>query len=189
MKTTIAVAVMLMISSALAGSMVRYGEPEAPKPVPVRSLTEGSIKNDFKLEWKQRQQQRRISQSVAGATAVYRRVGCPTTYADATGRVALEYGVPSRVLAAVVFVESSCNPRAVSSRESVGLAQVNYKVWKYKKAELRDPQRNLEIGARILAGYIHRYGLVEGLHAYNGFGNPSEEYATKVLAAAGVKVS
>jgi soluble lytic murein transglycosylase-like protein len=189
MKTTIVLATMLMISSALAGSMVRYEVPEAPKPVSVQRLTEGSIKDEFKLEWNQRRQQRRISQSVASAAAVYRRLGCRTTYADATGRIALEYGLPPRVLAAVVFVESSCNPNAVSTRESIGLAQINCKVWKHKKTELRDPQRNLEIGAGILAGYIRRYGLVEGLHAYNGFGNPTSEYSNKVLTAAGITVS
>jgi hypothetical protein len=45
------------------------------------------------------------------------------------------------------------------------------------------------VGASILASYVHRYGLKEGLHRYNGLGNPSSEYSDKVLIVAGIRVS
>lgn len=184
MKTTIVAASMLIVLSALAGSIVRYGEPEEPKPISVRILSEEDIREGFKRDQKRKQ----IQQSIKAASAVYRRIGCRGTYAEATGRIAVEYGISARLLAAVVFVESSCNPNAVSDRYSVGLTQINPKFHHYSRAELKDPQRNLEIGASILARYITKYGLVEGLHAYNGFGNPTDEYSTKVLTAAGMKI-
>jgi hypothetical protein len=62
-------------------------------------------------------------------------------------------------------------------------------VWHYSQEELKNPNRNLEIGASILASYVRRYGLKEGLHAYNGFGNRTDEYSTKVLTAAGILIS
>jgi soluble lytic murein transglycosylase-like protein len=184
MKTTIVAASLLMILSALAGSIVRYGKPDAPKPISVRILTEKDIKEGFKHDQKRKQ----IQRSIKAAEIVYRRNGCHPTYAEATGRIAIEYNIPARLLAAVVFVESSCNPNAVSDRYSVGLLQINPKYHHYSRAELKDPQRNLEIGASILAKYIRLFGLVEGLHAYNGFGNPTAEYSTKVLTAAGIKI-
>ena len=184
MKTTIVAASMLIVLSALAGSIVRYGEPEEPKPISVRPLAEKDIKEGFKYDQKRRQ----IQKSIRAASAVYRRLGCRPTYAEATGRIAVEYGISARLLAAVVFVESSCNPNAVSDRYSVGLTQVNPKYHHYSRTELKDSQRNLEIGASILSRYITKYGLVEGLHAYNGFGNPTDEYSTKVLTAAGIKI-
>jgi len=184
MKTTIVTASMLIVLSALAGSIVRYGEPERPKPISVRILTEKDIREGFRHD----QKRRKIQQSIKAAGAVYRRTGCRQTYAEATGRIAVEYEISARLLAAVVFVESSCNPNAVSDRYSVGLTQINPKYHHYTRAELKNPQRNLEIGAGILAHYIQRYGLVKGLHAYNGFGNPTDEYSTKVLTAAGIKI-
>ena len=175
MKTTIAT---LILTLALVGSY--YTEPAVPKSITVVLPTEQSIKEGVKFDERQKQYRRA---SIAAAQ-IYRRHGCQTTFADATGRVAVEYGLSPRVLAALVFVESSCNPNAASGRRSVGLTQVNALVWKYSATELKDPERNLEIGASILAAYIHRYGLVEGLHAYNGFGNKTNSYSMKVLRAA-----
>src|SRR5208337_3278552 len=131
MKTTIVAASILIILSALAGSIVRYGEPEAPKPISVRFLAKKDIREGFKRDQKQKQ----IRRNVKIAEGVYRRLGCRPTYAEATGRIAVEYGVSARLLAAVVFVESSCNPNAVSDRYSVGLTQVNPKYHRYTRAE------------------------------------------------------
>jgi hypothetical protein len=185
MKKTATATVALMLFSALAGSAGRYKEPEPPQPIHVQALTERMIKDEIRHE----RERKRLQQSIKTAAFVYRQLGCRTTYAEATGRVAVEYGLSPRLLAGLVFVESSCNPNAVSGRDSVGLTQINPKYNKYSRAELKNPERNLEIGASILIRDIQRYGLVEGLHAYNGFGAPAGEYSTKVLTAAGIKVT
>lgn len=183
MKTIILI--LMLTVSALVGSMARYMEPALPTPISVQAPTERLIKEEVKIERKQRQ----YEQAGQIAARVYRRLGCRTVYADATGRIATDLGLSPRLLAGLVFVESSCNPNATDHRGSIGLTQVNTKTWKYTKNQLKDPETNLRIGASILSTYIHRYGLVEGLHAYNGFGNHTEEYSTKVLTAAGVVVS
>src|SRR5271157_2679464 len=179
MKTTITV---LMLLAALAGPVWYYAGPSAPNPISVQAPTEKAIKEEIKFERKQKQ----YRQASQVAAKVYRRLGCHTTYADATGRIAVDFNLSPRLLAGLVFVESSCNPNATDHRGSIGLMQVNTRTWKYTKSQLKDPESNLRIGSSILSTYIHRYGLVKGLHAYNGFGIHTEVYSTKVLVAAGL---
>lgn len=177
-----------VIATALSVAFIwlglQYGildAPDAPETISVNLPTEASIKEEVKLERriKEYQKARRI------AAQVYTRNGCRATYAEATGRIAVDYGLSPRVLAALVFVESSCNPNAMSD-SSVGLTQVNAKVWHYGRKQLRDPETNLRIGASILASNVRRFGLVKGLHAYNGFGDETDFYSTKVLTSAGL---
>lgn len=179
--------ILATVGWALYLGLAVYPYVYAPKPAPILVVpsTEQSIREEIKREQKEKAYQ----QASKIAAQVYRRLGCRPTYADGTGRAAVDFGIPTRVLAGLVFVESSCRSTAVSGKDSVGLTQINPRVWKYSQAELRDPDKNLKIGARILSAYIKKYGLVGGLHAYNGWGNPTEEYSTKVLTAAGILVS
>lgn len=154
-----------------------------PPPIKVIAPTEQSIKEDIRRERLEKQ----YHKAAIAARAVYRRVGCRQTFSDSTGRVAVDFGISPRILAALVFIESSCNPSAGYRQASVGLTAVNTTVWKYSKQELLNPNRNLEIGASILAPYIHKYGLIEGLHHYNGMKDPTDSYSTKVLTAAGIR--
>lgn len=180
MKTITSV---LILSASMAFAQ-HFISPEVPK-IRVKAPTEQSVREDMRHE----QRLRQYKSASAAASKVYRKNGCKSGLADITGQIAVEQGVSARVLAALVFVESSCNPNAVSRRDGVGLTQVNSKVWHYSQVELKNPNRNLEIGASILASYVRRYGLREGLHAYNGFGNHTNSYAEKVLTAAGILVS
>ncbi len=180
MKTTIRT---LIILSGYLGFAIMYMGTPAPRPIQVTAPTERSIREDLKNEQRQRQYK---SASLA-ASKVYKRQGCRTNLADITGRVAVEAGVSARVLAALVFVESSCNPNAVSNRGDIGLTQIHYRVWRqHTREEYFNPCINLETGASILASYVHRYGLKEGLHAYNGLDGPVGQYAEKVLTIAGI---
>ena len=190
MKTTI---VMLKLAAlfnlaAFFGFVAHLGQEPAPSPISVTAPTEQSIKEDIRHDFEREQLEKQYRRAAVVAGRIYRKNHCRQTYADLTGQVAIDYGVSPAVLAALVFVESSCNPNAVSGRKSVGLTQVNPLAWKYTKIELMDPEKNLRVGAQILAHYVHRHGLVEGLHHYNGMGNPTNEYAEKVLTAAGIQI-
>ena len=173
-------AMMFVTMSMLIG--FAYDGP-SPRPILVQMPTEYSIQEGIKFEQKHNDYNR----AIRIARQTYRRNGCNGDFADATGRISVDLGVSPRVLSALVFVESSCNPNAVSGRKSVGLTQVNPLVWNYTRAELREPERNLRIGATILSAYVRKFGLVGGLHHYNGLGNPTNDYADKVLTAAGLK--
>jgi soluble lytic murein transglycosylase-like protein len=132
-------------------------------------------------------QERRRAEYVAAVRAARQVLvanGCSSKYAAITGRAAVDSQLPARMVAALVFVESSCRANAVSKKGAVGLVQVNPRVWRYSRRALQDPYTNLQIGTRILAGYVRAHGLREGLHRYNGLGDPSEDYSERVLQAA-----
>lgn len=154
-----------------------------PPSFTIQPLTPEAIKSQLLEERHQKQ----YLAAVKIVARVFRVNGCSDTYSGLTAKIAMEEGVNPRLLAGLIFVESSCNPQAVSPCGAVGLTQVEPKVWKISRHELFDPERNLRIGTHILAGYIRHHGVVEGLHHYNGLGNPTEEYAMRVLAAAGMK--
>jgi soluble lytic murein transglycosylase-like protein len=165
-----------------------FQQPPAPRPINVVPVTEAQIKESVKYERQVKLRTKRINKAIAAARMVYRANGCRDTYSEITGRTAYEYGLSPRLLAAVVFIESGCRANAVSGRNSVGLLQVNPRVWGHTK-ELKDPVRNLQIGAAILASYIRQFGLVEGLHHYNGYSEVHEHtYVNKVLAAGQIAV-
>lgn len=174
---------LVTLSLGLAALFTVNYQQESPKPISITAPTEQGIKEEFKNE----QRANAIRRAVASARMVYRANICGENYSDVTGRTAYEYGLSPRLLAAVVIVESSCRETAVSGRSSVGLMQVNPKVWGHSSRELKDPARNLKIGAAILASYIRQFGVVEGLHHYNGYSEiHGHEYVNKVLTVAGI---
>lgn len=178
-----------LLWAAIAALGTAWSVP-APPSIKVVAPTEAQIKEQFKHEQEARRIARRVAWETSAARAVYRANGCRLAERDGlsvlTGRAAYEYGVSARVLAAVIFVESSCSPRAVSGRDSIGLMQVNPRIWGHRD-QLTDPTFNINLGAKILAGYIRHYGRVEGLHHYNGLGDPSDSYARKVFAAGAIE--
>lgn len=179
-----------LILAVIVGLGTTWSVPAPPK-INVVVPTEAQIKEQVKNEQEARRSAHRVARETSAARVVYRANGCRLAERDGlsvlTGRAAYEYGISARVLAAVIYVESSCNSRAISGRDSVGLAQINYRVWKqHTREEYLNPEINVRTGAQILSQYIHRYGVEKGLHAYNGFGNPTNEYASKVLLAAGM---
>jgi len=91
----------------------------------------------------------------------------PTTWADCWESAANKYQLPSTVLKAIAFVESSYNPNAheeLANSESLGIMQVN-SFWfpelrqhGIEREDLWDPCTNIEVGAWILAQEKARLG-------------------------------
>ncbi len=168
-----------LVLFAILLALIPLSTPEITfKPTPP---TEASIRAEMQREKLQHQYDLAENQ----VDRVFRRVGCSTEFSEAIAHAAVNNHVPVRVLAGLVYVESTCRANAVSYRDAVGLTQVNPRVWHYKRADLLNPYLNAELGARILSVYIRHHGLKEGLHRYNGLGNPSDEYSEKVLRVAG----
>jgi len=97
------------------------------------------------------------------------------------------------LVAAIVQVESSGNPRAVSKRGAYGLMQIRHKVWSKglkeagiirDKRDLFDPEINVKAGTFILGYYLKRHnGDIEAaLTAYSG---GAKGYADKVKREGG----
>ena len=94
---------------------------------------------------------------------------------------------------AVIAVESSFNPRAISKLKTdpaVGLMQVRPGIWGIDPAALNNIENQIKVGVRILKRYHERVGYEEGaFQAYNiGItsyrrGNTNPRYLAKVEAA------
>jgi soluble lytic murein transglycosylase-like protein len=86
--------------------------------------------------------------------------------------VASRYSLNPHLLAAVVRVESSFNPRALSRKGACGLMQLlpeTARRFGLRRKDLFDPAKNLEAGARYLKWLADRFGQdpVRVLAAYN----------------------
>jgi hypothetical protein len=80
------------------------------------------------------------------------------------------YGVPERLVQAVIRVESAFNPRAVSVKGAQGLMQLMPDTASMLGVRNSfDPQQNIDGGVRHLRGLIERFGqdLPMALAAYN----------------------
>lgn len=181
-----ALVVVVFIIAPLLVGMFELTPP--PAPISESKITEKSIQDEYRYE----QRQKQLKKATRQAAAVYRKTRCRAgdKYAETTAAAALQYGISPRILAALVFVESSCNPNATDHHGSFGLTQINSRVWLKDKTYLSDPNVSLYLGAKILSTYVHRFGLVEGLHHYNGFSATHDHvYVNKVLTTAGFPAS
>jgi soluble lytic murein transglycosylase-like protein len=116
--------------------------------------------------------------------------------ADAVISSSRKYDVDPILVASIILVESSGNPFAVSQASSVGIMQVHMPTW----ASLIEEQGinvfkledNVDLGVRILKGYIEGNGIWEGVARYKGMTDSPEsrqaaaEYVAKVQGIYGL---
>src|SRR5436190_21733844 len=91
-------------------------------------------------------------------------------YATEIKAAAERYGVPERLVQAVIRVESAFNPKAVSGKGAQGLMQLMPETASMLGVRNSfDPQQNIDGGVRHLRGLIDRFGndLPLALAAYN----------------------
>ncbi|HTG31821.1 MAG TPA: lytic transglycosylase domain-containing protein [Thermoanaerobaculia bacterium] len=87
--------------------------------------------------------------------------------------VAIRHSINPHLVAALIHVESSFNPRAVSPKGAYGLMQLLPETARRfgltKKKDLYDPKKNLEAGVRYLKWLANRFGgdAQKILAAYN----------------------
>lgn len=89
-------------------------------------------------------------------------------YADMIRNAATRAGIDPDMLTAVVWVESSFQPDAVSPAGAIGLAQLMPGTARSLRVDPHDPVQNVDGSARMLAGLIDQFGRVDhALAAYN----------------------
>ena len=99
----------------------------------------------------------------------------PKKFSFYVAKYALEYGVESELIYAVIKSESGFDEQAVSRSGAIGLMQLmpqtaDYmaKLFKIKEPDLLDPETNIRIGILYLRYLQNRYNtLTEVLAAYN----------------------
>jgi len=95
------------------------------------------------------------------------------------------------LVTAIIQVESSGNPKAISNKGAYGLMQIRWSVWKdelkkagiaKEKRDLLNPRINIEAGKYILAHYMdkHDNNLKAALRSYSG---GARNYYNKVMEA------
>jgi Transglycosylase SLT domain/Domain of unknown function (DUF4124) len=109
---------------------------------------------------------------VSGTSAGYLRLASADTarYGSEIKDASVRYGVPERLVHAVIRVESAFNPRAVSVKGAQGLMQLMPETASMLGVRNSfDPQQNIDGGVRHLRGLIDRFGndLPLALAAYN----------------------
>lgn len=135
----------------------------------------------------------------SGILDLSKRFGVPADLAAVIFDAALAEGMDPELAFRLVKVESNFNPRARSSADAIGLAQVQLPTARayqprITEAQLFEPARNLRIGFRYLRDLSDRYGddMRLALLAYNvgparlteileGGKNPTGRYAATVL--------
>ncbi|HHY49547.1 MAG TPA: lytic transglycosylase domain-containing protein [Alphaproteobacteria bacterium] len=101
-----------------------------------------------------------------------------------------ELGFDPLLIVAIMAVESSFNPRAVSNMGAQGLMQVIPRYHKDKigpnrgRNALFDPEVNVRVGTLVLHEGLQRYGSMQrALQYYNGaLKDPKARYTRKVMA-------
>jgi soluble lytic murein transglycosylase-like protein len=95
------------------------------------------------------------------------------TYAEHIAEAARRFGIPSAWIGAVMRVESSNDPRALSPKGAIGLMQIMPNTWRELRARYAlgadpyDPRDNILAGAAYLRELHDRFGSPGFLAAYN----------------------
>jgi soluble lytic murein transglycosylase-like protein len=130
----------------------------------------------------------------------------PTRFGKLIYQTASRYALNPLLVAALVEVESDFNPRARSRKGACGLMQLlpatarRFGVW--RRRDLFNPKKNLEVGSRYLRWLIDRFGAdpARVLAAYNAgegavdrFGGvppfaETRDYVTRIFAELGFSV-
>jgi len=165
-----------------------YYEPVAVPVVPAIVMTELVLRADVVLASKLAV----IEKEAIASYEIYRSYGCPFDLAYRTAERATYFKIPVQIVSAVVIVESKCRSYAVSPAGAVGLMQIMPRQHNTSRSALLDAQTNLNVGIRLLAGLIGKYGIHDGLHHYLGMGVDDgnitgDDYAAKVMKLANSK--
>ena len=82
--------------------------------------------------------------------------------------MAVKHGIPTKLFLELIKQESGFNPKALSPKGAYGLAQLMPATAKALRVDRKQPDQNLEGGARYLAKQFKRFGRWDlALAAYN----------------------
>jgi|SRR5665213_60630 len=163
-----------------------YSPIPKPRVIPMKVVPELVVRADVELK----QKISAIEKEVVASYNIYStHRGCSRELAYSTARNAILFKVPAQLISAVVIVESGCKSGIVSPSGAVGEMQVMPKMHNASRSVLMNREKNLEVGTRLLAGLIHKYGIHDGLHHYLGMGTDDgnmtgDDYASRVMQIA-----
>jgi soluble lytic murein transglycosylase-like protein len=93
-----------------------------------------------------------------------------------------KHNVDPLLLASILVVESRGNPFAVSEADSMGVMQIHLPTWgdliEKEGINVFRIEDNVDLGTRILKGYIRQSGVWDGVARYKGRYETPESYAS-----------
>ncbi len=99
-------------------------------------------------------------------------------YRDVARAIAIKYQIPPSLFANLVKTESNWNPKALSHKGAIGLAQLMPATARSLGVDPRDPHQNLEGGARYLRMQYNKFRSWRlALAAYNAGPGAVERYS------------
>lgn len=176
-----------LAGAALMGMPHKAITPSTPQPKAVQQPNLEPIEVDAKYELDAKTQ--------ALVDAISKRYDADPNFVQEVVTLARKYQKPgfptARELLAVIAVESSFDPNAVSGLShdpAVGLMQIRPKVWGVDPQDLKDPATNIKMGSDILHKYYRHlhHNKAAAIQAYNvGLtdykqGVDNQEYLMKV---------
>jgi len=108
------------------------------------------------------------STEAPAADSIPRPAPIPARFRDLVNAAATRYGVPARLVHAVIQVESGYRSSARSPKGARGLMQLLPSTGRqYGALDLFDPETNIDAGVRHLKWLLQRFDLPVALAAYN----------------------
>jgi hypothetical protein len=193
MKTRYFVYLLLLIVFAFTMVLFTYGEePTVSVPEALTKIIARSIPKPPPLQYSIWRTAPLIVAEVFG-----RAQGCSDAspeLIETITRAAIYANLDPSIAAATVATESACNPYAISPRGAIGLMQVRISTWRgsYDFAgtvNMFNAETNVRVGSEIEAQLIEQYGVVDGIHRYNGTGTEcgvdcDANYSARILSLA-----
>lgn len=148
--------------------------PAAQEPAPAKAAPEAPAPAPQPAPLTTEQKAERIHKAATLLMEANTALGVPKSpYGQLIYEIAVRHSINPHLVAAVIHVESSFNPKAVSRKGAVGLMQLlpaTARRFGLKKTkDLYDPVKNLEAGVRYLKWLTNRFGgdVQKALAAYN----------------------
>ena len=111
--------------------------------------------------------------------------------AQAIASSSRKHKIDARLLASIMIVESGADPFAISPSGAVGIMQVHLPTWgplaDEEDLNLFRIEDNVDLGARILKGYVDESGLWDGVKRYRGW-SEGDPVSKQVAAAYAEKI-
>ena len=163
------------IGALFAALVVLAGGPAAAEGLSGahKKLIDGRLSSQFKsriaaAEEEAATRRRQVFEIPAGTGGPFRALA---------RAAALQHNIPPDLFARLVTAESAWNPRAVSPKGAIGLAQLMPFTARALGVNPKDPRQNLEGGARYLAQQYRRFGSWRlALAAYNAGPEAVQKY-------------
>jgi cell wall-associated NlpC family hydrolase len=156
-----------MIDAPHTGTSVQVQAVPAGQVVAIRQVVPSANANDTEA----------LTSQTAGGPTQMGNVSVPAAYAGTIQQAATSNGIPSSLLAALLYHESRFEPGAVSSAGAEGIAQFMPATAAGMGIDPTNPTQSIEGAAQLLGSYTRQFGSYsDALAAYDAGSSAVERY-------------